>query len=405
MAGQYKMRGARSAIRQRGWAMLLTAALVALGVLGVVFSMSSSTSTLIANQRAQMHAQVLAVAKEALIGYAVSQTNQPGALPCPDTDNDGTADSPCGGAGVTAIGRLPWRTLGLPDLRDAAGECLWYAVSSNFKNSGVSGPAVINSDSWGTLVVNDGAGTPLPSPPNPAAAIVFAPGAALAGQDRTPPVGPATTCGGNANAVNYLEGSNAVAGTTFVSSPASATLNDRLQLVSTADIMTPVERRAAREILARLESYRTSGGNWCGCYPWSDRWDGASNEGDLWGRVPLIDASTGSTPSWAAAGVTVPAWLTNNQWWWVFLYAVAPNQSAWGGAGSLTVNGVGGVGVVLITTGPAGAGRPAGVPFTSWNNADWALYVDDSYNSDVNDTVFQTPFSTTYARDRIYTLP
>jgi hypothetical protein len=31
------------------------------------------------------------------------------------------------------LGRLPWKTLGLPDLRDGHGERLWYAVSTKYK--------------------------------------------------------------------------------------------------------------------------------------------------------------------------------------------------------------------------------------------------------------------------------
>ena len=32
-------------------------------------------------------------------------------------------------------GRLPWKTLAIPDLRDGAGERLWYAVSVRFKRN------------------------------------------------------------------------------------------------------------------------------------------------------------------------------------------------------------------------------------------------------------------------------
>ena len=70
----------------------------------------------------------------------------PGYLPCPDTDGDGWAEATCGsldGASGQAsrLGLLPWKTLGLPDLRDGYGERLWYAVSSKYKgllNCGVS---------------------------------------------------------------------------------------------------------------------------------------------------------------------------------------------------------------------------------------------------------------------------
>jgi hypothetical protein len=385
--------------------MFLTAALIAVGTLAIVLSAVSSTSTSIANRRSQIDALVLATAKEALIGYAASQSTQPGVLPCPDTDNDGSADAPCAATGVTALGRLPWKTLGLPDLRDGAGECLWYAVSSNFKNSGVSGPAVVNSDSAGTLFVNDGAGNPLPSPSSPAAAIVFAPGKALAGQARTPPLGPATICGGNNVAANYLEGNNAVAGTAYLFPNSSETANDRLQLVSTTDVMTVVEQRAAREILQLLAAYRS--GSSCNCYPWADsNFNGSSNSGTRYGGIPLL---TASPESWSSAAGTNPAgtWLGTNQWFRTIYYAVSQRDADGGSAGDprFTVDTTTNVRVVILSTGPAlaGDGRPS---------INWANYVEDAENRDNNNTFCRpgpsavapcTPTST-YGRDRLYTI-
>ena len=54
-----------------------------------------------------------------------------GDLPCPDRDDDGDADAVPGcDTAALALGRLPWKTLGLPDLRDGDGERLW----SQFKH-------------------------------------------------------------------------------------------------------------------------------------------------------------------------------------------------------------------------------------------------------------------------------
>jgi hypothetical protein len=383
----------RGRARQRGQAAILIAVLVALGIGGFILTATSSTSVAIANRQSEVDTQVLAIAKEALIGYAVSQTNQPGVLPCPDVDNDGSADAPCGGIGATAIGRFPWKTLGMPDLRDSAGECLWYAVSSNFKNSGVSGPAVVNSDSAGTLVVNGSAGVPLSSPPNPVAAIVFAPGKLLAGQDRTPPASPATVCGGNDVATNYLEEGNASAGTTYAAAGPAATFNDRLLLITNADVLIPVERRASAEILQKLVDYRN--GSACNCYPWADNnWNGISNTGARYGGVPLV---TASPDSWVSAtGSNPAAWLSTNQWYKVVAYAVSIRDSEDGAFGDprFTVDSTTGVRVVVLTTGSAiaGDGRPT---------SNWANYVDDAENRD-NDNTFMTPLSTAYVRDRIY---
>ena len=83
------------------------------------------------------------------------QTN--GRLPCPDQNGDGASDTPCGtnaggaGLGIHSLGLFPWATLGLPTLRDASRECLWYAVDGLYKINTI-GPSV-NSDSQASFSV------------------------------------------------------------------------------------------------------------------------------------------------------------------------------------------------------------------------------------------------------------
>ncbi|MBK8120557.1 MAG: hypothetical protein IPK39_16285 [Sulfuritalea sp.] len=92
----------------------------------------------------------LAQAREALLAYAATYRDDPsrstevfGYLPCPDTSGktgiqtpgDGEAAATCGTSEQAAIGLLPYKTLGLPDLRDSSGVCLWYAVAGGFKNN------------------------------------------------------------------------------------------------------------------------------------------------------------------------------------------------------------------------------------------------------------------------------
>ena len=86
---------------------------------------------------------ILARTQQALLAYALqplgltmcgSNCPRPGDLPCPDRNNDGVAESRCDGPGQR-LGRLPWKTLGLGDVRDASGERLWYAVSDQYKNN------------------------------------------------------------------------------------------------------------------------------------------------------------------------------------------------------------------------------------------------------------------------------
>ena len=137
-----------SPARQRGTLFLL-AMLLALASIGVVIAMDLAAASGSA-RRDRLSDAALAQAREALIAYAVDRPINavvgPGYLPCPDLDDDGWAESTCGSMSGDSgqeqrLGRLPWKTLGLPDLRDGYGERLWYAVSSKYKgllNCGVS---------------------------------------------------------------------------------------------------------------------------------------------------------------------------------------------------------------------------------------------------------------------------
>jgi hypothetical protein len=305
------------AVRQYGQAFLLSLLILIVGMTAIVYNFSTRASAEIG--KGKITAAALAQAKEALIGYAAAHSTQPGILPCPDTDNDGSADSPCGAMGVTALGRLPWKTLGLPDLRDGDGECLWYAVSSNFKNSGMSGPAKVNADSAGTLRVNDTSGTAVYSGSNAVLAVVLAPGRTLDGQDRAP--AGTTQCGGNTTAASYLEGGNqnGAATNTFVSGPATSTFND-ISLVLTSDaLFNVVNIRVAKEAITALESYRGTNSY----YPFANAYGTASpyncNAGLNRGRFPITLGGCGQ-PVWGAA---LPAWFSTNDWNLVTHYATS----------------------------------------------------------------------------------
>lgn len=340
--------------RQRGVALIILLVLLLIGVGTAIFVYMRPASQSI--ERDKVTAAALAQAKAALIGYAASNPLQPGILPCPDSDNDGSADSPCEATGVTAVGRLPWKTLGLPDLRDGSGECLWYAVSANFKNSGLSGPSTVNSDSAGTLAINDIGGTPVYSGSNAVLAIVFAPGTTLSTtlppQNRSP--SSATVCGGNLAVANYLEGGNEIALTSiFVSGQATTTFNDRLLPITSDALFQVVEYRVAREIRANLAAYYAINNY----YPFASIYGDAlfgCVPGQTRGRlpkpglpdallVPQYDISTGcpGLADWPIAAQP-PAWFTDNNWHLLTYYTVAPacikTTLGCSGAVYLTVN-------------------------------------------------------------------
>ncbi|HXF15758.1 MAG TPA: hypothetical protein VN496_02080 [Burkholderiales bacterium] len=351
----------------------------------------------------------LAIARDALLGRALSDSNRPGSLPCPDVNDDGQltlgVDFGAGGACMQTIGRLPWRTLELPELRDGDGEHLWYAISPAFSDT-TTNP--INTDSIGSITVYSGSTTSVVS--SRAVGVVFAPGAPLGNQARSPTQTAlcpttGTTIAQSLCANNYLDLdtasgiNNANATGPYITVATSGTFNDRMLVVSdSVDLMTPIEARAASAILTALQAYKAGSGTWwgCNCYPWADIGDGFANDALEHGRVPLKGADTGHSNDWADVGVTIPQWLIDNQWWLVFLYTVAPNRTYDHNFGSLTVNGVAGTAdIVLISAGAAISAR-ATFPTD---------YIEDAENNDFG-VVFITPTDTASKnRDRLYTLP
>jgi hypothetical protein len=155
-----------------------------LGALGAVgWLLSHQTSAASRQLRQDMQtAHALAVAREALIGFAATYRSKEhpdadfGYLPCPDLDGDGSSET-CGTKDQASVGRLPYLTLNLPDLRDGAGECLWYAVAGSVKNN--PKPDVLNWDSTGRFRLHDASGTAIALPGDQAglaAALVIAAG-------------------------------------------------------------------------------------------------------------------------------------------------------------------------------------------------------------------------------------
>ena len=189
---------------QRGVAAVVFLAILAVILIAVLTTALSSRSA-----QTDFDARtipVLAAAKEALLAYAAANPTAPGRLPCVDANGDGVAnnlDLPCTTANVPQLGRLPWKTLGIPILRDGSGECLWYAVSGNFaQTSTLTHPINSNVPGQFTVKQDPSSSTPLATG---VIAVIFAPGPVLEGNDRSPPAGPATPCGGNNDPRQYLD--------------------------------------------------------------------------------------------------------------------------------------------------------------------------------------------------------
>lgn len=204
--------------RQRGAALMVI--LMVLGAAAAYFAISAINRGG-NNERNRINERALAQAREALIAWSANNVGtRHGLLPLPDlgssrngTPLEGSAAGAAAGIqkNMTVIGRLPWRTLGIAPLRDAAGECLWYAVSGSTQNT--VPPDVVNWDAIGHLDLYQSNGTAAATLSlsgtnyhRRPVAVVFAPGPALANQNRQrSATDTVDECGGNYDARNYLD--------------------------------------------------------------------------------------------------------------------------------------------------------------------------------------------------------
>lgn len=274
-----------------------------------LLAVQAATSTSLRREQASVRA--LAEARGALLAYAsdrpITAVVGPGFLPCPDLDDDGWAEPTCGSlAGdrgqEARLGRLPWKTLGLADLRDGHGERLWYAVSTRYKgllNCAASAACVDHSPATalGTITVRDSSGgllhdgTVADAQRGGAAAVIIAPGPPLARESRSgeahqqrrdcapgdcdthgqciaaPPqraarcdprnyldLAPSERSGeDNADFHDRSDAGRALNGNGFINGPVAdargrIAVNDRLAALAYADVMPRVTRRVGLEL-------------------------------------------------------------------------------------------------------------------------------------------------------------
>ena len=347
----------------------------------------------------------LAAAKKALIGYAVRRGGdagnplaRPGELPCPDTDNDGWEEATCA-TPVTipptfAIGRLPWRTLGIPEPKDSAGETVWYAVANPLRGRS-SNNNDINSNTRGNLVVRGSDGAAVLT--TEAVAVLLAPGHALGAQNRSPAQSApcaitGTNIARNLCAGNYLEATNGIDNATkngpFIAGLPSGTYNDRVLALTFDEYLPVLEMRVGTELRNLLIAYRQMSN--CQCFPWADSWDysgGVADAGVNRGRFP----SQAYPENWAATttrGVipALPQWVADNDWHNLVYYSAARLETDGAGAlcfycsasPMLTLDGVA-VSALLFTPGP-----PPPLPVNRATDPDrdnLAYYLEDPENN------------------------
>jgi hypothetical protein len=414
------------ATRQSGAALLVFMLIALIGILSVILNRLSSITPA---SRSESTMQKLAQAKEAIVSWSASHPKLPGKLPCPEditligTPNEGNELSSCPG---TQVGRLPWRTLGLPDLRDDAGELLWYALSPGFRNS------PINSDTPAQLTV-DGVG-------GSAVAIVFSAGPPLSGQNR-----PVPTASTPLDVTQYLDSLNNNGTGNFITTGASGSFNDRLLVISPRDLFSAVEKRVGQEVrrallnqFCGLNNFNTNGS--CiapGGYRYFPRpaafndttclGNGAigitnciSGTGIHAGRIPANPSD-----SWFPAtsllrgtiGSSSDSWFQTNGWRELVYYSVTPSCTdgtvdCSGVGNKLTVKQPSGLAltnknVVIIITGNAlSATASPQVRAASSNKTNIANYLEDENLLPLDDVYTRVPITTNAPfNDQVFSIP
>lgn len=294
---------------ERGAALVLM--LVLLAVLGVSMLLERrAPAPRMQIEREMLTARSLAEARTSLIAWAVSVPSTagkdlaPGLLPFPDRHRDGYYDGKgdCVTFGLNdahLLGRLPWAGDASPcpriglniDLRDGAGEPLWYAVSRNLLARGRRTP--VNPDigdpgraAYPWIVLRNARGAVMREPRNgaplPVAAVMIAPGPALAGQDRSAAApGPAEFLDSVRSGALRFDNADAdgcpdalpapcgshPSGEEFIAHgamPSGQGFNDRLSFITVAELMRAVEKRVLGEAAVALKRYRDD----FGVYPW-----------------------------------------------------------------------------------------------------------------------------------------
>jgi len=344
----------RCAARQRGAVLILLLTVLVIGLAWyTVGALGQAVPT--RAERDLKTGAALRQAKRALLAYAAQyaargSTIEPGQMPCPEslnavgTGRQGQASSNCGNG--VAVGRLPWETLGVDELRDGDGEPIWYVLSPGFRS------APINFGTPGRLTYD---GTP-----NSAVALLIAPGPAL--NTQSDPAAPPAGCGkvdqqiGTRNTaaldpLNFLECGNAT-GQNMFAGP-SRWSNDAVIAITAADwsraVAGPVADRLQRQVAPALEQWRSSESvaDWGVSFlPYASSFsDPASNDlcgnyGRMEGISPFAQSASSACASWSGAFMTKTG--GSGEWFPLVCYPVTGAMTCsflyWGGSLQLRVD-------------------------------------------------------------------
>lgn len=236
---------------QRGYVVPLLLMMIVLGALAWGFD-AEQIGQLLTSARAERTRGSLAQVADAVAGYAAfypesHATPRYGLLPCPDRNGDGSSDLNCGTAAEFVIGTVPYRTLGIAPPEDGSGNCIWYAVSGNYKTKS-SATGVFNWDALGQFEVASASGPLLAgdTPHSLAVAVLIAPGRPLPGVSRAG-LGAACTLAASAiDVAGFLEspgGAAAAALERFTQgNPDDDANNDLITWLAPTDVFRRLER-------------------------------------------------------------------------------------------------------------------------------------------------------------------
>ncbi|OIQ92405.1 hypothetical protein GALL_256260 [mine drainage metagenome] len=299
------IKGSNSKYSQKGAALILLVFMVALifttflirATTGVEYRVSNDLKT----------AKALVEAKSALLGWSVLQSD-PGKLPCPEDTSligfatEGQAQPSCV---LPAIGRLPWRTLGIGDIRDGNNDKLWYVVSNGFRT------APINVNTSAQLSVN--------GIPNSAVAIIFSSGTPLGTQSR-----PTPTSSTPPDISQYLDLVNNNGTGSFVTTGGATVFNDRLMVITKTELFSLVTQRVLREVRGDSSQGLVKYYADVHLYPYADT--------DNNGYAEILQNS--GTPSYQGGtdslffSTSIKNTLSNNGWYPLIAYQVSPGRQS-----------------------------------------------------------------------------
>lgn len=450
---------------QQGAALVVLAMVIALIASAAMIQYFSKAN--IRQLKLQKTQQSLATAKQALLAYSTESLDtsatcdlncaRPGDLPCPDNNNDGNSEISCN-TQASRLGRLPWKTLGIDDIRDGAGERLWYAVSERFKNNTRILP--LNSDTLGTISLKAAQGNLIFDATNSMGlvAVVIAPNEILTRADNLQQNRSANNV---SNAQHYLDTINGEDNADFIENSANGfvlgnqsqenMVNDTIIIISKAEINAVMEQRVLTEVMQAMLNHfckrasdtkidgntdiknrgckaatsdaflpdpaLMSDASCLGTATIASTHCNANNSVNL-GRIPV-----GGNANWTAVGKGVNSilrgdaqnnWFQQNGWREMIFYARAPAcQEATkncSGAGFLTLNGaVTPIGVpsslnkklVLIA---GGSMLSTQTRATNLDKTAFSAYIEDENLSPLDD-VFARYSADTKKNDRVTSVP